>query len=83
MPGDERDELHGREGRLQASERGARPLRVGIDIGGTFTDVAMEVGTALYSTKVLTNYAFPEQAIVDAIETVATSRRAAAHRSDA
>lgn len=45
-------------------------VRLGVDIGGTFTDVAMEVGTVLHSTKVLTNYAAPEQAILDGIETV-------------
>ncbi|MEZ0168968.1 hydantoinase/oxoprolinase family protein [Microvirga sp. TS319] len=48
-------------------------VRVGVDIGGTFTDVAMEIGTQLHSTKVLTNYAFPEQAIVDGIRQVAES----------
>lgn len=48
-----------------------KQIRVGVDIGGTFTDVAMEVGAALFSTKVLTNYAFPEQAIVDGIRQVA------------
>lgn len=48
-------------------------VRVGVDIGGTFTDVAMEVGNELHSTKVLTNYAFPEQAIVDGIRQVTAS----------
>ena len=48
-------------------------VRVGVDIGGTFTDVAMEVGNQLHSTKVLTNYAFPEQAIVDGIRQVTAS----------
>lgn len=45
-------------------------VRLGVDIGGTFTDVAMEVGTVLHSIKVLTNYGAPEQAILDGIETV-------------
>lgn len=48
-----------------------KQVRVGVDIGGTFTDVAMEVGSALHSTKVLTSYAFPEQAIIDGIRQVA------------
>ncbi|MES2433014.1 MAG: hydantoinase/oxoprolinase family protein [Pseudomonadota bacterium] len=43
------------------------PIKIGVDIGGTFTDVAMEVGSKLYSTKVLTTYAAPEQAILDGI----------------
>ena len=46
------------------------PVRVGVDIGGTFTDVAMEVGDQLHSTKVLTNYTAPEQAILDGVERV-------------
>lgn len=46
------------------------PARLGADIGGTFTDVVLELGEALFSTKVLTNYAAPEQAILDGIETV-------------
>ncbi|WP_026621509.1 N-methylhydantoinase A (plasmid) [Ensifer sp. WSM1721] len=45
-------------------------IRLGADIGGTFTDIALDVGGTLYSTKVLTNYAAPEQAILDGIEIV-------------
>ncbi len=40
-------------------------IRLGADIGGTFTDIALESEGALFSTKVLTNYAAPEQAILD------------------
>jgi N-methylhydantoinase A len=29
-------------------------VRMGVDIGGTFTDVVLEVGAQQYSTKVLT-----------------------------
>lgn len=46
-------------------------IRLGADIGGTFTDIALDVGGKLFSTKVLTNYAAPEQAILDGIEIVA------------
>jgi N-methylhydantoinase A len=45
-------------------------VRLGVDIGGTFTDVVMEVGTDLYSTKVLTTYNAPEDAIVDGLQQV-------------
>jgi len=45
-------------------------IRLGADIGGTFTDVALELHGQLYSTKVLTNYAAPEQAILDGIAVV-------------
>ncbi|MDX0481396.1 hydantoinase/oxoprolinase family protein [Sinorhizobium medicae] len=50
-------------------------IRVGVDIGGTFTDVAMEVGTTLHSIKVLTDYSFPENAIVKGIRQVAELAR--------
>ena len=40
-------------------------VRMGIDIGGTFTDVVLEVGAQQYSIKVLTTYDAPENAIID------------------
>ena len=45
-------------------------IRLGADIGGTFTDIALDCRGTLYSTKVLTNYAAPEQAILDGIAVV-------------
>jgi N-methylhydantoinase A len=45
--------------------------RVGVDIGGTFTDIALELGGALFSTKVLTDYTAPERAIIKGIGIVA------------
>ncbi|MEZ5797639.1 MAG: hydantoinase/oxoprolinase family protein [Paracoccaceae bacterium] len=45
-------------------------IRLGADIGGTFTDIALEVGAQIHSTKILTNYAAPEQAILDGIDIV-------------
>jgi N-methylhydantoinase A len=47
-----------------------QPVRLGVDIGGTFTDVAMEIGSRLFSAKVLTTHAAPEQAILDGIARV-------------
>lgn len=44
--------------------------RLGVDIGGTFTDVVLEVGSELYSTKVLTTYTAPEDAIIDGLHQV-------------
>ena len=41
-----------------------KSVRLGVDIGGTFTDVVLEVGTQRYSTKVLTTYGAPEDAII-------------------
>ncbi|WP_166418333.1 hydantoinase/oxoprolinase family protein [Cochlodiniinecator piscidefendens] len=45
-------------------------IRLGADIGGTFTDIALDLRGQIFSTKVLTNYAEPEQAILDGIEIV-------------
>jgi len=42
-------------------------VRVGADIGGTFTDVVLEAGPQQFSAKVLTNYSEPEQAIIDGL----------------
>ena len=47
-----------------------RQIRLGADIGGTFTDVALDLRGTIFSTKVLTNYTAPEQAILDGIEIV-------------
>lgn len=45
-------------------------IRLGADIGGTFTDIALDMRGEIFSTKVLTNYTAPEQAILDGIEIV-------------
>ena len=45
--------------------------RVGVDIGGTFTDVALDHAGGLSTCKVLTDYARPEQAILEGIEIAA------------
>ncbi|EPX80997.1 hydantoinase/oxoprolinase family protein [Litoreibacter arenae] len=45
-------------------------VRLGVDIGGTFTDVVLEVDGASFSTKVLTTYIAPENAIIDGMQQV-------------
>ena len=45
-------------------------IRLGADIGGTFTDVVLDIRGKMFSTKVLTNYTAPEQAILDGIAIV-------------
>ena len=45
-------------------------IRLGVDIGGTFTDVVLENGADLFSTKVLTTYSAPEDAIIDGMHQV-------------
>src|SRR3984957_2848172 len=52
--------------------RGARPskARLGVDIGGTFTDVALEVGGKRFSAKLLTTPHAPERDVLAAIQVV-------------
>ena len=45
-------------------------IRIGVDIGGTFTDVVLECEAEQYSTKVLTTYAAPEDAIITGMHQV-------------
>ncbi len=42
-------------------------VRVGADIGGTFTDVAVEDGDRRWSVKVPTTHASPERGVLDAV----------------
>ena len=44
--------------------------RLGVDIGGTFTDVALEAAGRRHSAKVLTTLEAPERAVLDAIGAV-------------
>lgn len=47
-----------------------RTNRLGVDIGGTFTDVVLERGGAVFSTKVLTTNKAPEDAIINGLHLV-------------
>lgn len=47
-----------------------RTIRLGADIGGTFTDIVLDVRGTIHSTKVLTTYSAPEQAILDGLAVV-------------
>jgi len=51
--------------------------RIGVDIGGTFTDVVLERGAARHSIKVLTTPAEPERAVLDGIAAVMQAARLA------
>jgi N-methylhydantoinase A len=46
-------------------------VRAGVDIGGTFTDVALEADGRIHSAKVLTDAGAPERAILEALQTAA------------
>ncbi len=45
-------------------------IRLGVDIGGTFTDVVLEMGSNQYSTKLLTTYTAPDDAIIEGTKRV-------------
>lgn len=44
--------------------------RVGVDIGGTFTDIALDLDGVMFTTKVLTDYTAPERAIIKGVTSV-------------
>jgi N-methylhydantoinase A len=44
--------------------------RLGVDVGGTFTDVALEVGARRWTAKVPTSSGAPEEGVLDGIELV-------------
>ncbi len=48
----------------------AQGARLGVDIGGTFTDVALETGERRWSAKILTTPQAPERAVIAAIQQV-------------
>ena len=45
------------------------PWHIGVDVGGTFTDVVMERGAAQVSTKVLTTQDAPERGVLEGVRT--------------
>jgi len=47
-----------------------KSARLGVDIGGTFTDVALETSKGWFTTKVLTTPRAPQQGVIQAIEIV-------------
>jgi len=46
---------------------GKSSVRLGIDIGGTFTDLVLEVAEQQFSTKVLTTPSAPVDAIIEGL----------------
>ncbi|HVM77609.1 MAG TPA: hydantoinase/oxoprolinase family protein, partial [Stellaceae bacterium] len=51
--------------------------RLGVDIGGTFTDVALEIGEQRYTSKILTTPRAPEEGVLAAIAAVIAEARIA------
>jgi N-methylhydantoinase A len=46
------------------------PINLGVDIGGTFTDIVLEFGTVQHSVKLLTTHTAPDDAILAGIREV-------------
>ncbi|MCY3877916.1 MAG: hydantoinase/oxoprolinase family protein [Rhodobacteraceae bacterium] len=46
------------------------PVRIGVDVGGTFTDIALERDGQIHSRKILTDLARPDAVIMDGIRRV-------------
>ncbi|MGC6529867.1 MAG: hydantoinase/oxoprolinase family protein [Candidatus Puniceispirillaceae bacterium] len=53
-----------------AKQTSSHKIRLGVDIGGTFTDVVIETPSGRHSTKVLTTYGAPEDAILQGMTQV-------------
>ena len=45
-----------------------KKARVGSDIGGTFTDIVLEVDEELFTTKILTSHTSPEQPVLEGVD---------------
>jgi N-methylhydantoinase A len=66
---------HGDTGMLERAE-----VRLAVDIGGTFTDIVLDVGEQRRTRKVLTTPTRPEQAVLDGMRLILADARA--HMSD-
>ncbi len=62
---------------IKVSPMNPNSIRLGVDIGGTFTDVVLEVDDKQFSSKVLTTNAAPEDAIIDGMKQVCTKAKIA------
>jgi N-methylhydantoinase A len=51
--------------------------RLAVDIGGTFTDLALETGARRWTTKVLTTAAAPEQGVMEGVRAILAAARLA------
>jgi N-methylhydantoinase A len=51
-------------------------MRIGVDVGGTFTDVVLETSGELFSTKILTTYDAPEEGVLAGIRALVADAEA-------
>src|SRR5436190_21922019 len=69
-------------GNATAMSTPAGDVRVGVDIGGTFTDIAVQIGQRIVTTKVLTTPRAPEQAVMQGIAAALAEAQVAAQDVD-
>src|SRR5215207_6339841 len=62
--------LNALHGPIHKTAMNSPVARIGVDIGGTFTDVVLERGEARHSIKVLTTADVPEQGVLDGVAAV-------------
>src|SRR5438270_1011437 len=65
------DDQHGEFGMLEGAE-----MRLAVDIGGTFTDIVLDVGEVRKTRKVLTTPQRPEEAVLDGMRLILADARA-------
>jgi N-methylhydantoinase A len=56
--------------KIQQPDVPSSSIRLGVDIGGTFTDVALEVGDKRYTAKGLTTTRAPEEGVLSILRTI-------------
>jgi N-methylhydantoinase A len=52
--------------------------RIAVDIGGTFTDIALDHGSSLFTTKTLTTQDDPVRGVIDVIRIASANANCAA-----
>ncbi len=52
---------------LPSTGPSVKPARIAVDIGGTFTDIALDTGSSLYTAKTLTTQDDPVRGVIDVI----------------
>jgi N-methylhydantoinase A len=57
----------------KSTPTGITPTRIAVDIGGTFTDIALDTGNTLYTARTLTTQDDPVRGVIEVIRTAITN----------
>ena len=66
----QQDAARSRVRRRAMTQRNRARTRLAVDIGGTFTDVVLDLPDRTLSTKLLTTHAAPDEAVITGTETI-------------